>query len=190
MDSNIVVSQREGSFTFRRDADEAGLRKSEVALRGDLVATKVVRLVQRGRSEMSAEQRFLFGNSFHAMVPEPSVLYSTPETREAIRKALVATGTDAAVLFDAGRLDEGTILKCLGAEEHADGGEERAITGERLVKGEHTLFGGTPSLLTKGGGAAIVRKAYGEWLNADGTADLKKATAELDELIRNMEGRR
>jgi hypothetical protein len=138
---------------------------------------------------MSETERYFAGNAAFGMVAEPSTLYCDPATKEQIRKSLAGTGDDAAIVFEAGRASEAAILKCLGATEGE--GERRDQSGnmEPLRKGEESIFGGTPSLLTKGGGAALVRKAYGEWMNADGTADLKKATAELDELVRNLEAR-
>ena len=180
-----ITRQNDGQFSFTRDT---GMAKSQAAREG-LVAVRCVRLVQKGKGEMSAAERYLAGNAFIGMAQEESVLYCEPQVREALRKALADSG-NAAALLDAGRLDEGSIVKALAATE----GDRRdvegnLIVGEPLRKGEEpTLFGKNP-LLSKGGGAALVKAAYGEWMNADGSVDLKKATRELDELIRNMEGR-
>ncbi len=189
----VITRQHDGGFTYTRDS---GMAKSQ-ASRDGLVAVPCVRLAQRGRSEMSPEQRYINGNAFIGMVPEPSTLFCAPETRAAIRKALAESG-NAAALFDAGRLDEGAIVKAVGAAEGDQRDQEgNLIVGEPLRKGEEeTIFGERPSLLTKGGGAAIVRKAFAGYMDAidDGSpasqASIQGAARELDEMVKRFEGGR
>lgn len=126
--------------------------------------------------------------------------------RDLIAKAVAAgeAPDDASAQFDSGGLAKGVLLRVLGAEGAPE--EHAIVTGEVFRKAEdpddddldELADEGADltdprvrkgALLRPGGGKEIVRKAYGAWMSGDGSVDLKKATAELDELVRNLENR-
>ncbi len=189
---NIVISNRGDRFMFARNVHVGTLMKSETARAGNMVETRMVRLEQVGKSEMTAEERYIAGGCFMAMLPREVTLYSTPETKQAIRERLLKSeNADACAEFDAGRGRESDVLKALDATEKA-GGEEmdrdeegNAILGEPMRKGVDT---GLFDLTRKGAGREIVEAAYGAYLKKgqDGASALAEAAAELDALVARL----
>ncbi len=190
---NIVISNRGDRFMFARNVSVAGLRKSETARAGNMVETRMVRLEQVGRSEMSPEELFVNGGCFMAMLPREVVLYSTPATKQAIRDRLLKSeNADACAEFAAGRGRESDILKALDATEKAGGDPEdrdeegNAIVGLEPLRKSPDL--GLFDLGRRRDGREIVGGAYQAYLRKgqDGADALAEAAAELDALIARL----
>lgn len=169
---------------------------------GRTVVTTVVDLVQVGKSEMTVTERYLNGNQFMALVPREVTLITDEQTLREIREGLMRKSVDAAAELDAGR---GRLSDIIGLfpeaiEKSELGGVSRDADGNELepMRKAEDLFGRgvdrgifNGKMLAKGAGADLVRLAFREHAADPGTSagDLRKAAADLDEMIERLEGR-
>lgn len=169
---------------------------------GATVVTTVVDLRQVGRDQMTVTEKYLAGGCFMAMLPREVTLISDEQTFREIRAGMMAKSVAAAAELDAGR---GRLSDIIGlfpeaVEKSELGGVARDADGnalEPMSKGadlfgprvDRGVFNG--KMLTKGAGADLVRLAYREHAEDPDTSagDLKKAAAELNELVDRLEVR-
>lgn len=188
MNNNIYISMQDGRLGAVRDRDADRLRKSEAAAGRRLVRTTCVRMVMKGRSEMSPEETFINGGTYLGMLPEVVEVLGTPEAIREVKERLLKSANPAAAQeWDAGRCRESDIVLAIGGEEFVKSGGvnfdpaedevDRDADGNVIVETFHKSSDDAPELL---------RRSYGEYMRAPGT-DLKKATDELNELVRKME---
>ena len=204
MNQSIFISRdRDGNVSVIPNP-HASLRKSGPG--GRTIAVTVVDLVQTGRDEMSATEKFLHGGTFQALLPRPVTMLTDEPTLRAIREGFMRKSVDSAAELDAGRGRLSDIL-ALFPSAVLKGGESLEFDADGNVVGEQplqktldaTMFGPEVDrgvydgqLLRKGGGAALVKLAYEAHAEdpANSTSDLKKAADELNELVDRIEGGR
>lgn len=205
MNSSIYITRdRDGNVTVIPNPADT-LRKSGPG--GRTIAVPVVDLVQTGRDEMSATEKFLHGGTFQAMLPRPVTMLTDESTLRAIREGMMRKSVEAAAELDAGRGRLADILSLFpeatlkGGGSLAEFDEDGNVVGEQPLQKavDRTMFGPevdlgvyNGQLLRKGGAADLVRLVYGEYAGDPtvGKTDLKKAAAELDELVDRIGGGR
>lgn len=154
---------------------------------GEVVRTTVTRFTQKGRGEMTANEKFRAGGRFMADVPETVELVTDQATLRDIRGALLLKGGNTLALFDQGRAAEADVLKCFPSAEVFQDGQTPDADGNRLEpmrKSEPTLFGPESRR-----GHSLITKAYRE-AAASGDISLREAAAELDAMAERMRQQR